>query len=146
MAVLTEYRDDAYMLFVFENGKGVRVPISAYQTKTNRRKLTAAYADSSPLAGAMYLTAPCEVMLVNNANRAISLKSELIPEKSTRSSVGVQIMQMKRGQKVTSIMRDFEGHIANASKYHKIKIPAASVLLEEYDINKTQIRFTDEEM
>ena len=146
MAVLTEYKDDAYMLFVFENGKGVRVPISAYQTKTNRRKLTAAYSDSSPLAGAMYLTAPCEVMIVNNANRAISLKSELIPEKTTRSSVGVQVMQMKRGQKVTSVMRDFEGHIMNASKYHKIKIPAASILLEEYDINKIQIRFADEEM
>ncbi len=144
MAVLTEYPENAYMLFMFENGKGVRVPISAYATKTNRKKLTAAYSDASPLAGAVYLPEPKDVLIVNNANRAIAVKSELIPEKTTRSSVGVQVMQMKKNQAVTGIMTDFADKIANASSYKKIKIPAASVLLEEYDIDKMQITFGEE--
>jgi len=129
---------------VFENGKGVRVPLSAYQTKTNRKKLTAAYSDSVPLAGAVFLTAPCEVLIANNAHRAIAIKTTLVPQKTTRSSVGVQLMQMKRGQKVVSVTTNYADKIANPSKYNKIKIPAASVLLEEFDIDKMQIRFGEE--
>ena len=144
MAVVTEYKDEYEMLFVFENGKGVRVPLSAYQTKTNRRKLTAAYSDSVPLAGAVFLTAPTEVLIANNAHRAIAIKTALVPQKTTRSSVGVQLMQMKRGQKVVSVTTNYADKIANPSKYNKIKIPAASVLLEEYDIDKMQIRFSEE--
>ncbi len=144
MAVVSEYRDDFHMVFVFENGKGVRVPISQYATKTNRRKLTAAYSDSSPLAGAWYLTAPCDILIYNDAHRAIALKSDLIPEKTTRSSVGVQLMQMKKNQKVSGIMVNYADKIENPGKYNKIKIPAASVLMDEYDIDKQQIRFGDE--
>ncbi len=144
MAVLTEYRDDAYMTFVFENGKGVRVPISQYATKTNRRKLTAAYSDASPLAGATYITAPCDILIYNDAHRAIALKSELIPEKATRSSVGVQLMQMKKNQKVAGIMTNYADKIENPGKYNKIKIPAASVLMDEYDIDKQQMKFGEE--
>ena len=145
MAVLTDYPEKAHMLFVFENGKGVRVPISAYATKTNRKKLTGAYSESSPLAGAEYLAEPKDVLIVNDAHRAIMVKSELIPEKTTRSSVGVQVMQMKKNQKVSGIMVDFADKVPNAQNYRKIKIPAASVLLEEYDIDKMQIRFGDGE-
>ncbi len=144
MAVVTEYREEYEMLFVFENGKGVRVPLSAYQTKTNRRKLTSAYCESVPLAGAVFLTAPTEVLIANNAHRAIAIKTSLVPLKTTRSSVGVQLMQMKRGQKAVSVTTNYADKIANASKYNKIKIPAASVLLEEYDIDKMQIRFGEE--
>ena len=144
LAVLNEYKDNAYMIFVFRNGKGVRVPISSYATKTNRRKLTAAYSDASPIAGAIYAPEPCDVLIVNDAHRAIAIKSELIPEKTTRSSNGVQLMVMKKNQNVTGIMTGFADKIANASKYNKIKIPAASVLLEEYDLDKMQIRFGEE--
>ncbi len=144
LAVLKEYSDKAHMIFVFENGKGVRVPVSAYATKTNRRKLTAAYSDASPIAGCIYAPEPCEVLIVNDAHRAISIKSELIPEKTTRSAGGVQLMVMKKNQKVSDVVTGFADKIANASKYHKIKIPGASVLLEEYDIDKMQIRFGEE--
>ncbi len=144
MAVVTEYKDEYEMLFVFENGKGVRVPLSAYQTKTNRKKLTNAYSDSVPLAGAVFLTGQSDVLIVNNAHRAIAIKSALVPQKTTRSSVGVQLMQMKKNQKVVSVMTNYADKIANASKYNKIKIPAASVLLEEYDMDKMQMRFDDE--
>ena len=144
MAVLTEYPEKAHMLFVFENGKGVRVPISAYATKTNRKKLTGAYSESCPIAGAVYLPEPKDVLIVNNAHRAIAVKSELIPEKTTRGSVGVQVMQMKKNQKVTDISVDFADKVANPQNYRKIKIPAASVLLEEYDSDKMQMRFGEE--
>ncbi len=141
--VLTEYSDKGYMVFAFENGKGVRVPISAYQTKTNRRKLTAAYSDASPLAGAVYVDSPCDIMLISDNHKAMYINSELIPIKTTRSSVGVQLMTLKKNQKLVSLMIGFADKIANASKFRKIKIPATPTLLEEYDIDKKQISFTD---
>ena len=92
----------------------------------------------------VFLNAPADVLIVNNAHRAIAIKSTLIPQKTTRTSVGVQLMQMKRNQKVVSVMTNYADKIANASKYNKIKIPAASVLLEEYDMDIMQMSFDDE--
>lgn len=141
--VLTEYSDKGYMFFAFENGKGVRVPISAYQTKTNRRKLTAAYSDSSPLAGAVYVEGPTDIMLISDNHKAIYISSELVPIKTTRSSVGVQIVNLKKNQKLSHIDINFADKVANASKFRKTKIPAAPTLLEEYDIDKLQLTFED---
>ena len=31
------------VMLVFENGKAARIPMAAYETKTNRRRLTGAY-------------------------------------------------------------------------------------------------------
>ncbi len=141
--VLTKYSDKGYMFFAFENGKGVRVPISAYQTKTNRRKLTAAYADSSPLAGATYVEGATDIMLICDNHRAIYISSELVPIKTTRSSVGVQIVNLKKNQKLACVDVNFAGKVANASKFRKTKIPATPTLLEEYDIDKLQLTFGD---
>ncbi|MBQ8510607.1 MAG: topoisomerase IV [Clostridia bacterium] len=141
MAVLSEYRDDAFMIFLFENGKGVRVPVSSYSTKTNRRKLTAAYSDASPIVAAFYQSEPKPVLLVNESNRAIAVPAELIPVKTTRSSAGVQLINLKKTGKLVHAEIDFETKIANPQKYVKNKIPATPVLLEEYDIEKQQLRF-----
>ncbi len=144
LAVLNDYKENAFMIFVFENGKGVRVPVTAYATKTNRRKLTAAYSESSPIAGVIYAPEPCELLIINDAHRAIAIKSDIVPVKTTRSSSGVQLMVMKKNQKISDVMTGFADKISNASKYNKIKIPASSVLLEEYDIDKMQLKFDNE--
>ncbi|MBE6611190.1 MAG: topoisomerase IV [Ruminococcaceae bacterium] len=139
MAVLTEYKESAFMLFAFENGKAVRIPIGAYQTKTNRRKLTGAFSDASPIVAAIYLPEPASVLFVDESHRGMILDSELIPEKTTRTSAGVQIINLKKNQKLMEARIGFE--IANAKKYTKSKIPSTPSLLEEYDIDKQQIRF-----
>ncbi|MBQ7669370.1 MAG: topoisomerase IV [Clostridia bacterium] len=118
------------VVFVFENGKGVRVPVSSYETKSNRRRLTGAYSSASPVAGIVYEEkgAPVDIYIENNAGRAITVKSSLIPEKATRSASGVTVLQLKKGQKVVRVESGIAlDNMPEASKCKKIKIPATGV-------------------
>ncbi|MBQ2709689.1 MAG: topoisomerase IV [Clostridia bacterium] len=132
MVVLTEYREGAFMLFTFENGKGVRIPISAYQTKTNRRKLTGAYADASPIVAAIYLEEDKDVLLIDESNRGMVVKSSLIPEKATRSSAGVQVINLKKNQTLAVTTVDFA--VAVSAKLNKVKLPATPTVLGIGDV------------
>ena len=118
------------IVFIFENGKGVRVPVSAYETKANRRRLTGAYSSASPLAGAVYESngTPVEIYIENDAGRAITVKSSLIPEKATRSASGVTVFQLKKDQKIVRVEsgKALE-NIPEAAGCRKIKIPATGV-------------------
>ena len=140
-AVVDEYRESDNMIFIFENGKGVRVPIVSYQTKTNRHKLTAAFSDASPVVAVIHEREPMKLLLVNSQHKAIAISSELIPVKTTRSSAGVQLMNLKGTQKLVAVSRDFEAKIENPKKYEKTKLPATPVLLDEYDVEKQQLTF-----
>ncbi len=127
VAVIDEYRESDNIIFIFENGKGVRVPANSYQTKTNRKKLTGAFSSASPIVAVVYEREPMNLLLVNDQNRAIVIKSDLIPIKTTRSSVGVQIMNLKAGQKVMQVRVNFMDNATKFSKLTKSKIPAAPV-------------------
>ena len=131
------------MVFIFENGKGVRVPVSAYATKGNRRKLTGAYSTASPLVAVFCEKAktPLEILMVSDNDRAILIKSSLIPEKTTRTSGGVQLMTLKKGQKVVRALSEFGDNYQNVKSYRKHKIPATGTLLEEKNIDIQQIKF-----
>ena len=137
MRIQNEYPEKDNMVFLFENGKGVRIPITAYQTKANRKKLVGAYSEASPIVAAFYETGktPLELLLVNNQKKAIVLKSSLIPLKSTRSSAGVTVMTMKRGQKLQYATDKFEDKLDDKG-YKKIKIPATGSPISEKDIKK----------
>ena len=137
MRVQNEYPEKHNMVFLFENGKGVRVPITAYQTKANRKKLVGAYSDASPIVAAFYENEkqPLDLLLVNNQNKAIVLKSSLIPLKSTRSSSGVTVMTLKRGQKLEYATADFADKLEDKG-YKKIKIPATGSPISEKELKK----------
>ena len=137
------YPDNEHMVFIFENGKGVRVPVSAYATKGNRRKLTGAYSTASPLVAVFCEKGkqPLEILMISDADRAILIKSSLIPEKTTRTSSGVQLMTLKKGQKVVKALCDFGDNYQNVKSYRKLKIPATGILLEEKNIDIQQIKF-----
>ncbi len=137
------YPDHEHMVFIFENGKGVRVPVSAYATKGNRRKLTGAYSTASPLVAVFCEKAktPLEILMVSDNDRAILIKSSLIPEKTTRTSGGVQLMTLKKGQKVVRALSEFGDNYQNVKSYRKLKIPATGTLLEEKNIDIQQIKF-----
>ena len=98
MKVQNTYPEGENMVFIFENGKGVRVPITAYVAKGNRKKLTGAYAKSSPIIGIFYETEkePIDIMMISDADRAIVFKSSLIPVMTTRTSGGVTLMTLGR--------------------------------------------------
>ena len=117
------------MVFIFENGKGVRVSVSNYEITGNRRKLTSAFSKSSPIVAAFYEKSPMEIMLVSSDNRAIVIKSSLIPLMSTRTSGGVTLMSMKKGQTLVRATTDLDSIPDGAKSLKKIKIPATGVPL-----------------
>ena len=139
MRVQKGYPAGENFVFIFENGKGVRVPVSNYETKGNRKKLVKAYSELSPICGVFYEKEkePFEIMLVSNVDRAIVLKTSLIPQKATKTSAGVTLMTLKKGQKLAYATSRFEAE--SAKGYRKLKIPATGTLLAEKDIQKQQI-------
>ena len=129
-------------VFIFENGKGVRVPATVYETKAPRRKLIKVYSDSSPISAVFYEKEkePFEFIMVSNGDRAIVIKTSLVPVKTTRTSGGVTLMTLKKGQSIVDCRRDFEERYENTKGYRKLKIPAAGQILNEKDIKVQQLK------
>ncbi len=137
MNIQNEFKDNENFVFIFENGKGVRIPQKAYETSSVRKKLKGAFSDTSPIAGVFTENEkkPFEIMLISSDNKAVVIKSSLIPMKNTRTSVGVQIMSLKAEQKIVRTYSDFEGIFENAKGYRKLKIPATGVALTDRDVS-----------
>ena len=135
--IIKDYPEKHNMVFIFENGKGVRVPITSYQTKAVRKKLVAAYSDASPIVAAFYEEEkkPYDLLLVNNQKKAIVVKTSLIPIKTNRSSAGTTVFTCKKGQKLTRATDNFSAHLDNTG-YKKIKIPATGTAISEKDLKK----------
>ncbi|MBE6851507.1 MAG: topoisomerase IV [Ruminococcus sp.] len=131
MISTTDY--SGMLLFVFENGKAAKVPLSAYATKTNRKKLTAAFSDKSPLVKLFLLTQDTDIFVRSSGNRAVLVNSAEIAEKSTRSTQGVQIMTLKAKQTVVSA-EIAEGEFLESIQSFRIKsIPAAGKLAKNLE-------------
>ena len=140
MKVGAEWSEKKNFVFVFENGKGVKVPQSVYLTKGNRRKLTGAFSPSSPIKGFFEEDKPFDILIVTSNDRAAVLSSSLIPLKTTRTSIGSQLVTLRSDATVSTVMRDFTDKFENTTGYKKIKIPATPVLLVEKDIEKMQLK------
>ena len=135
--IIKDYPEKHNMVFIFENGKGVRVPITSYQTKAVRKKLVAAYSDASPIVAAFYEEEkkPYDLLLVNNQKKVIVVKTSLIPIKTNRASAGTTVFTCKKGQKLTRATDNFSEHLDNTG-YKKIKIPATGTAISEKDLKK----------
>ena len=126
---LKEYDEKTNIIFVFENGKGVKVPITAYETKGNRSKLKGAYSDKSPIVAAFCEEggAPVELVLWDSTGKCIQLSSALIPQSATRSAQGVTLFSLKKNQKVAQARIYDPENMKFAKSPKKIKIPATGV-------------------
>ncbi|NLK39187.1 MAG: topoisomerase IV [Clostridiales bacterium] len=131
MKVIADNILDHHIIYLFENGKGLRVPMSAYQTKSNRRKLSGVYSTVSPIVAAIYESEPVDIMLINSASRAIVISSDLIPVKTTRTAVGVSLINLRGKHTLVTAYKDFADKYENAASYRKRKIPATGVLLPD---------------
>ena len=129
MNIQNGYPQKDNFVFIFANGKGVRVSASCYETTGNRRKLTSAYSKNSPIVAVFYEKAPMDIMLTSSEGRGIVIKSSLIPLMATRTSGGVTLMSMKKGHTVISATTDIEKLPEGAKSLKKLKIPAAGVPL-----------------
>ena len=121
------------LLFAFENGKLAKVPLEAYVTKSNRRKLTGAYSDRSPVVGVLRLEDEQDVVLTSSDSRTLILNSALLSVKSTRNSQGVQSISLKKNAKLTGIVLLKETAIQNVSRYRGKTIPSSGALMKEED-------------
>ena len=138
MAVLSEY--SGYMLFAFENGKLAKVDISAYATKTNRKKLINAYSNKSPLAGAIYIKEDTDIVLSSSGGRKLLINTAGILPKTTKDTLGIAAMKLKKTHKVLSIHIHFENEFEKEWRFRAKNLPAAGALPGEADIAE-QITF-----
>ena len=145
MRVQKDYPENELFVYVFENGKGVRVPASCYETKGNRRKLINAYSAASPITAVFYEIEkdPFDILLVSDAERAITIKTSLIPIKTTRTSGGVTLMTMKKGNKLTYATDKIPE--AYSKGYKKLKIPASGAAIPDSDISALQLSIDTEQ-
>ena len=122
-----------HMVYIFENGKGVRVPMKTYDAKTKRRKISGAFSSDSPLAGAIYeADKPKQIFIRSDGGKGMLIKTSLIPEKATRTASGVQIMQFPRKKgKVELVTERIEELGEDAQKCRKLAIPSMGVAISQ---------------
>ncbi|MDD6297877.1 MAG: DNA gyrase subunit A [Firmicutes bacterium] len=130
-----------FLMFFFENGKAAKVPMSAYETKTNRRKLTGAYSDKSPLRTILAMQADAEVALYATDGRAVVFSTALLLPKTTRNTQGVAVMSLKKKALADRAVLLADSGIANAARYRCKTVPAAGALVKEEDSGNKQIEF-----
>ena len=127
------------LVFFFENGRAARVALSAYATVSNRRKLTGAYCDKFPLVCAVHLTEDTELALETNEPRALLVHTALLSPKTTRSTQGVQVMNIKPKYRLEKVLPAAECGIVNGARYRTRTIPAAGALLKPEDSEEKQL-------
>ena len=127
------------LLFAFENGRVARVALSAYATTSNRRKLTGAYCDKFPLVCAIHLTEDTELALETNEPRALLVHTALLSPKTTRSTQGVQVMNIKPKYRLEKVLPAAECGIVNGARYRTRTIPVAGALLKPEDSEEKQL-------
>ena len=130
-----------FVIFFFENGKAAKVPLSAYETKTNRRRLIAAFSDKSPLVGAIVLNEDKQVVLYSSDGRAAIISTAQLLPKTTKNTQGVAAMSLKKKAQLSAVALLEESGITNASRYRNKTIPTAGALLKEEDSPEKQISF-----
>ena len=127
------------LLFAFENGKLAKVPLEAYQTKTNRKKLTGAYSDKSPLAGMVFFTEDKEFLLKASSGRMLLIHSGAINLKTTRSTQGVAGMKLKKGHRLFEISEYVEGTFAKPQRYRTKTLPTLGAMPANEDSTDEQL-------
>ena len=127
------------LVFFFENGKAARVEMKAYQTTSNRRKLTGAYSDKSPLRCILPLAEDCEVAVYSSERRCLVFHTALLAPKTTRTTQGVAVMTLKPKYHLESVEELAQTSISNVSRYRVRALPAAGALLRQEDTEERQL-------
>lgn len=134
MAVTTKY--NGFMVFVFENGRIARVPLSSYATKTNRKKLINAYSNKFVLHTALCLSEECDLFLTSTNGRVMVVNTSALSEKAAKDNGGIAVMTQKRGQRIFSAEVYKEGTLERPHRYRPKNLPAAGSVKKEEDIEQ----------
>lgn len=137
MVVTKDYK--GMLLFAFENGKAAKVPLESYATKTNRKKLTGAYSDKSPLVGLLYMSEDEEVLFKASSGNMLLVHTGALALKTTRSTQGVAVLKPKKGHRLFSIERYKDGTFTNPKRYRTSSLPARGALPVNDDSKDEQL-------
>lgn len=134
MAVTTDYK--GFMLFFFENGKFAKIDLSAYETKTNRKKLIKAYCEKFPVVNMFCVTEDKEYVMKSTSGRILLLNTGAIAVKTTKDSMGVSVMTLKKGHRVSSVKEYTDGEFVKPARYRTRTLPAAGATLSADDVGE----------
>ncbi len=139
MAIPGDYSGN--FVFCFENGKCAKVPVKAYETKSNRRKLTGGYSVKSEVVSIFHMKEEAEILLFSSADKVLCINTEKIPLKTTRSTQGVSVMTLRRGAVIKNVVRADDSNFADIVRYRPRNIPAAGAPIREEDTGIEQMSF-----
>ena len=123
MVCTTDYK--GYLLFVFENGRVAKVPLSAYATKTKRKKLINAYCEKFKLHTIVHIEQDTDIIMRSTNGRILLLNSGALTAKTTKNNGGVAVMTQKKGQRVFSAAVYNEGELVTPHRHRARNLPAA---------------------
>ena len=128
-----------YMLFFFENGKAAKVELSAYKTTSNRRRLTGAYSDKSPLKALLHLREDREIAVYSTEPRVLIVNTALLGVKTTRTTQGIALLTLKKKYVLDTVRFPEETGITDLARYRGRSIPATGALLKTEDSDDKQL-------
>ncbi len=135
IAATTDFK--GYMLFCYENGKIAKVPLESYATKQNRKKLTGAYNEKSPLVKIIQIEEDGEYVILSDNGKALVFNTASINPKASRTTNGVAVMTLRKGKKIKSLIPLAEFEVENPQYYRTKNIPATGCFIKETDTQLT---------
>ena len=134
MAVVNKYT--GFMVFVFDNGRVARVPMSSYATKTNRKKLINAYSNKFTLHTAIYCEQECDILLTSTNGRMMLINTTALSEKAAKDNGGIAVMTQKRGQRIFTAEKYVEGTLDKPHRFRPRNLPAAGNVKKDEDVEQ----------
>ena len=128
-----------YMIFVFENGRIAKVPMSSYETKTNRKKLIKAYCEKFKLHTALYIKEECDLLLSSTNGRMLIVNTASLSAKATKDNAGISVMTQKKGQRIYTVEVYNKGTLENEHRYRTKNLPAAGSVKQSSSAKQTQL-------
>ena len=138
-AIFTANDYKGFFVFVFENGKVAKVPVSAYQTKTNRKRLINAYSTVSPIVRIFKLEEDTDISMFSSLDKVIIFNTELVNMKTTKDTLGVQAMRLKNA-KIKKATLFTETRIKEPEYYYAKNIPLTGCSLRMEDKGFKQLK------
>ncbi len=138
MLATTDY--SGYVFFFFENGKVAKVSLKAYETKTNRKKLTGAYSDKEKLSAIVFVNdEDSEILMRSSSGRALLLHTGAIASKTTRNTQGVAVFKQRKGHRLISAELYHEGMLQTPQRYRTKSIPSSGALPTAEELEGEQL-------
>ncbi len=128
--VLHEYLPEHSFGFVYDNGKAVKTPVTAFETKVKRKRLVQAYSSAASCVGIFYEgDKPVDILIVSENGKGILISSALVTKKVGRGALGSTVFDLKGKDTVVYASSQFEEKYPTGVECRKRKVPATGTLI-----------------